>query len=240
MKTKRASIILIVVMLLATGLACQRSVPGAAPKATSAPGNEQALSTSPTDVMNQIYVFATQTAMVEQGMGTPAQPAAGETPQPPTDATPEAPIQGPAAPGASPEPGLINPQQPPAQPAQVYPTQPIPPLVVPASYTLQKNEYPFCIARRFNVDPAELLRLNGLSSYSVYSAGLALRIPQTGRTFPGNRSLQPHPTTYTAGPNDTIFSIACAFGDVDPMAIAAVNGLQAPYRLSPGQALQIP
>lgn len=236
MKTNRASMILIVVVLLAAGLACKQNVPGAVPKATTAPGTEQALSTSPTDVMNQIYVFATQTAMVEQGLGTTPQPPAAETPQPASEVPPQA-----ATPASvdTAQPGLINPQQP-AQPAQVNPAQPIPPLVVPASYTLQKNEYPFCIARRFNIDPAELLRLNGLSSYSVYSSGLALRIPQTGRTFPGNRALLPHPSTHTVGPNDTIFSIACAFGDVDPMAIAAVNGLQAPYRLSPGQTLQIP
>jgi LysM repeat protein len=110
----------------------------------------------------------------------------------------------------------------------------------PATYTLQKNEFPFCIARRVNVDPAELLALNGLSSYSVYYAGMGLRIPQTGRTFPGNRALMAHPTSYTVAGGETVYSIACAFGDVDPMAIAALNGLQPPYKLTPGMTLQIP
>ena len=33
----------------------------------------------------------------------------------------------------------------------------------PATYTLQSGEFPWCIARRFNVDPNELLSLNGLT-----------------------------------------------------------------------------
>jgi LysM repeat protein len=39
---------------------------------------------------------------------------------------------------------------------------------------------------------------------------------------------------------DTIYTIACAFGDVDPNAIIVVNGLESPYTLTPGQVLQIP
>lgn len=185
--------------------------------------------------MNQIYVFATQTAMAEQGM-TPAAPpnttpAPGDTPAAPAPEVTQVP---PTQPGAVIQPAPTSAQSGGGAPAQ------LPPMTVPASYALQKNEFPFCIARRFNVDPGELLRMNGLNTYSVYYAGMVLHIPQTGRNFPGNRALQPHPTTYTVGPNDTIFSIACVFGDVDPLAIAYVNGLQAPYRLSAGQTLQIP
>ncbi len=39
---------------------------------------------------------------------------------------------------------------------------------------------------------------------------------------------------------DTIYSVACYYGDVDPMAIAAVNGLSSPYTLNPGSMIQIP
>jgi LysM repeat protein len=104
---------------------------------------------------------------------------------------------------------------------------------------LHSGEFPYCIARRFNVDPGELLRINGLTRYSVYFAGMNLRIPQTGRTFPGKRALLPHPTTYTVRAGDTIYTIACSFGDVDPNAILQVNpGISA--RPAPGTVLQIP
>jgi LysM repeat protein len=90
------------------------------------------------------------------------------------------------------------------------------------------------------VDPGALLRVNGLSSYSVYYAGMSLRIPQGSGNFPGSRALMNHPTSYTVRAGDTIHTIGCAFGDVDPNAIAVVNGLTPPYRLSVGQVLQIP
>jgi hypothetical protein len=66
-----------------------------------------------------------------------------------------------------------------------------------------------------------------------------LTIPTTG-TFPGPRALLSHPTTYTVGGGETIYSIACYYGDVDPMAIAAVNALSSPYTLSPGTTIRIP
>jgi LysM repeat protein len=111
---------------------------------------------------------------------------------------------------------------------------------IPASWTLQKGEHPYCIARRFNVNPDEMLRLNGLSANSTFFGGMVLKIPQTGNPFPANRSLRAHPTTYTVASGDTIYSIACLFGEVDPYAIAAANGLSSPYTLTAGQSLHIP
>lgn len=231
MKTSRVYPYLLAVLLLVVSLACVRSIPN--PNATQASeGSSEGLPADATDVMNQIFLFATQTAISAGGVtsvtGTPiaqVTPAPGET----------------LAPGTTPL--ATQPGQPLPEPTQAAPATPLPeppPLVVPATYTLQRGEFPFCIARRFNVDPAELLRINGLSSYSVYHTGMVLRIPQSGQPFPGNRALQSHPTTYTVGGGDTIHTIACAFGDVDPDAIAYVNGLTPPYRLTPGQVLQIP
>jgi LysM repeat protein len=112
---------------------------------------------------------------------------------------------------------------------------------LPTSYTLKKGEFPYCIARRFNVNPSELLRINNLTSTSVYTTGMVLKIPQTGNPFPGNRSLRPHPTTYTVKAGDTVYSIACLFGDVDPEAIAYVNGITSPNKqLSAGTTIDIP
>jgi LysM repeat protein len=111
---------------------------------------------------------------------------------------------------------------------------------IPSSYTLQTGEFPYCIARRFNVNPFELLSINGLSTSSVVRGGTALRIPQTGNHFPGERALMAHPTTYTIKSGQNIYEIACAFGDVSPDMIALANGLKEPYTLTAGQNLYIP
>jgi LysM repeat protein len=114
------------------------------------------------------------------------------------------------------------------------------PGVRPATYNLQAGEFPFCIARRFNVDPDQLLALSGLVDGVIYPAGTTLKIPQSG-SFPGDRMLQNHPTTYTVvSSSETMYSIACKFGDVYPDAIASANGLSAGAVLTAGQQLSIP
>lgn len=110
----------------------------------------------------------------------------------------------------------------------------------PSTYTLQPGEFPYCIARRFDVDPDALLSLSGLSNNVMYPAGTQLRIPQSG-SFPGTRALRNHPATYTvASSSETIYSIACLFGDVDPSAIAQANNVSPGAALTSGQQLSIP
>jgi len=111
----------------------------------------------------------------------------------------------------------------------------------PTSYTLQEGEFVYCIARRFNVDPAETLALNGLTDSQTIYAGLVIKIPQTGHPFPGDRMLRNHPTTYTvSNSSETVYSVACTFGDVDPAAIAQVNNISVNAALSVNQTLNIP
>ncbi|MFZ5818354.1 MAG: LysM peptidoglycan-binding domain-containing protein [Chloroflexota bacterium] len=115
-------------------------------------------------------------------------------------------------------------------------------LVRPASYTLQKGEFPYCIARRYNVHPQDLMSLNGLTSAAghIYLEGQVLQIPQTGRPFPTTRALRTHPTTYTVPDSQTtVYKVACYFGDVDPQAIMQQNGLTSTL-LTANQVLQIP
>ncbi len=231
MKTHRLIALLAAILLVASLAACNRSIQGKKPVSTTPEGGAAALPTSgATDVLEQIYLFATQTAMATQGLttGVPPAPTGAET-------TPGAPVE-----------TSVN-VQPPAQPPQVVQATPKPVIMappatpgLPSSYTLQKSEFPYCIARRFNVDPGELLRMNGLTSYSVYYGGMVLRVPQSGRGFPGNRSLRPHPATYNVRPGDTLFSIACIYGDVDPNVIAYVNNIQVNAKLEVGQLLNIP
>jgi len=168
---------------------------------------------------------AAQTAAAGGTPGTPEPVVEGATPTPqevvvigtPTNAEPApAPTVGPIA------------------------ATPVPAGVRPASYTLQNGEFPYCIARRFNVDPAALLKASGLTSPDVYYAGLTLTIPQSG-AFPGSRMLTNHPTTYTVGSSqENLYSIACKFGDVDPAAIASANSIAVSAKLTSGQQLQIP
>ncbi len=111
----------------------------------------------------------------------------------------------------------------------------------PPSYTLQPGEFPYCIARRFNVNPNELLILNGLTTHQPLYSGRVLQIPQSGNPFPGDRSLQYHPVFYTVSSSkQTLGSVACQFGDVDPLAIASNSGISPTASLFTGQQLNIP
>jgi LysM repeat protein len=112
----------------------------------------------------------------------------------------------------------------------------------PTTYTLQRGEFPYCIARRFDVDVGDLLALNGMTTSSRPSVGTVLKIPTTGSwsAAHGNRYLIAHPATYTVVAGDTIYTIACKYGDVDPNAILSANGLSPGAALTAGQTLQIP
>jgi LysM repeat protein len=116
----------------------------------------------------------------------------------------------------------------------------IPTLTRPAEYSLKEGEYVYCIARRFNVDPADLLAANDLAENTLLSPGDTLQIPQDSTWEGEGRVRNPHPDTYTVDPGDNIYSVACYYGDVSPEAIIAVNQLEEPYDLEAGQTLQIP
>jgi len=118
---------------------------------------------------------------------------------------------------------------------------PIPTTSLPTTYILQTGEYPYCLARRFNIDPNELIAINGLGLEQNFYTGTVLKIPQGEGTFPGNRILKTHPAIYTVFlPNETVYSVACAFGDVDPAAIAQFNNMSMDSSLLIGQQLNIP
>lgn len=239
--TKKLYLVLAVLVLALVFTACSRSaspssISTATKNALSTPGTQTTGGNVTEDPMALVKLFATQTAMAaggQTGIGTPS-PTSG-TPQPGGTTLPGGtaitPLGGITATSLLPSTGL------PTTPAIVTP---YPTTTRPGTYTLQAGEFPFCLARRFNIDPTELLTLNGLSENELLQPGLVLQIPQTGGTFPGTRALHTHPTTYLVAANDTIYNISCYFGDVDPLAIAAVNHLVSPYTLSVGQSLSIP
>jgi LysM repeat protein len=182
------------------------------------------------DLINDIL---TQTASVGGGAPEPAAPQ--ETPEPVSE-TQEAAAPDDDQVGG----GVMQPEV--APPVDTAVPVAVPTVTRPSSITIQKGEWPICIARRYDLPMSALLSLNNLSMNSRVSIGTTLQIPQSGNWDPahGSRALKPHPTTYSVQPGDTVNSIACSYGDVTPEAIIAVNGLQSPYTLSTGQTLQIP
>jgi LysM repeat protein len=235
MEKNRLLFAIMAMMLILALAACVRPASTPPPsEASPTTAGEFPVPGATDDVMSQLEQAATQTLMAMQGtpISSPTVPPVQGTAVPvqPTSAAPV-------------DTAVVQPTQEAA--AVVAPTATPVPLPQPtpgrpSSWTLQKGEFPFCLARRFDVSPEELLRLNGLSSNSYFYAGMVFKIPQTGNGFPGGRSLKSHPTNYTVVSGDTIFTIACQFGDVDPYAIAAANGLASPYNLKSGQNLYIP
>ncbi|MDI6770419.1 MAG: LysM peptidoglycan-binding domain-containing protein [Anaerolineales bacterium] len=229
--SKKFNLILAVVMTLAIFLAaCERSA-SQAPLPTPTPtGNTTAPQTDP---MRMLQALATQTAMAAAGLPTPDLTGTPETAG--TETTPDA--GSPTPTSLLPPTGAPGATSIPATQIAVTTTPP----ARPATYTLQKGEFPYCIARRYNVDPAALMALNGLTEGHTYRPGLLLNIPQTAGPFPPPRALRSHPATYNVtSADDTIYKIACYYGDVDPLVIAAVNNLVSPYTLHAGQTLNIP
>ncbi len=125
------------------------------------------------------------------------------------------------------------------------PTKPVVPTATPGrpeTYVLQPGEWPVCIARRFDVDLNTFFNMNGLNMNSKPLIGTSLKIPQSGtwNSGFGPRAWHAHSDTYTVQSGDTIYSVACYFGDVDPNGIIAANELKSPYTLTAGQVINIP
>lgn len=225
MKKNRLFILVLIALLAISAAACERtaSTPAAASETPSGafplPNTQQA--------MQLLESYATQTAMAMEGSSQQPEDTSPET-------TPGAVIQ----PTAAPQTG--NSANPTAKPTKKPEPQVQGTFEVPALYTLQEGEFPFCLARRFDVHPEDLLASNSLDQTTLVAPGTLLNIPQNGRPFPAQRALRPHPTTYVVSGDETIYAIACSFGDVDPRAIAQANNLSDPYTVSDGQTLSIP
>jgi LysM repeat protein len=228
MKNRIWIIFLIGVILVTSLSACQKSA-SKAPIATPTTNSNLPFPTPlPSSAIGNVLA-STQTA---QALGNPTSvvvatattaPITGKTTAPTTAASTATPVR----------PTATN----------VVPTTIVVPSATPgrpATYTLHQGEFPFCIARRFNVNAGDLLAINGLNLNSHPVTGTVLTIPQTGTWSSGPRALLSHPTTYTVNAGDSIYSIACIFGDVDPNAIITANALQSPYTLTAGQVLNIP
>jgi len=237
---RRVLVVSMLVLVTLIASACRQPF-SEAPSVTSTPINPDSLFATPlgqpTD-MTDVQNFATGTALAIQS-GTPL--AGGDSVTPGLDGatvTPTSIIQLPTDAVITPTATLAVSTGQPGVTSQPAATSV--PGVRPATYTLQSGEFPYCIARRFNVNPEQLLAANGLTDGQLLYPGRTLTIPQTG-TFPGDRMLRSHPTTYTvASSGENLYSVACRFGDVDPSAIASANNLSVGASLTAGQTLSIP
>ncbi len=112
---------------------------------------------------------------------------------------------------------------------------------LPATYKIHEGETIWCLGRRFDIDPADIIAANG-GVEEVYPDDV-IKIPHNGDPFPGERALRPHTPNMShtvQAPNNTIYKIGCYYGDVDPNRIIAANGLPEPYTLAIGQKIIIP
>ena len=232
--TKRGVLIVPILLLAAitvSGCNFQYSTP---PAVTNTPLPPNLFSTPivPTKSLSDVEIFGTGTALALTGSPVPGgatNTPAGITPQAGMTNTPTPSINIPAT--ATATQAVVN------GPTATL----IPAGSRPGTYTLQSGEYPYCIARRFNVDPDELLTLNNLVEGQTVYPGASLNIPQTGNAFPGDRRLNPHPDTYTVdSATETVYGVACYYGDIDPALIAQTNGISVNAVLTVGQKLTIP
>ena len=114
-----------------------------------------------------------------------------------------------------------------------------------SEWVLKNGEFPFCIARRYNVDPTDLIRASSLTSPDIYYEGLRLIIPQNS-SWPASlgprclRCSRPDTYTVTGNSDSTVYGVACKYGDADPAAIAQANGISVGASLNVGQQLNVP
>jgi len=231
MSRKNRGIIVASTLLLAAILisACQQpySTP---PAATNTPIDTNSLFSTPMgtpDSMQDVENLITQTAVA----GEPDTPLATATLGASTTATPTPIID--LGPTATATQAVVN-----------APTSTSAPAVSGSVWILKDGEFPYCIARRYNVDPTDLINASGLTSPDIYYEGQKLIIPSnsTWPTTLGPRGRLTRPGTYTVTGNSdtTVYGVACKYGDVDPSAIAQNNSISVDATLNVGQTLNIP
>jgi LysM repeat protein len=112
---------------------------------------------------------------------------------------------------------------------------------LPSTYKIHEGETIYCLARRFNIDPVDILEVND-NNPDVYPDDM-INIPSNGSPFPGERALHSHTPSMSftvPADYDSVYKVGCYFGDVDPNRIIAANGLKEPFTLIPGQKIIIP
>jgi membrane-bound lytic murein transglycosylase D len=222
MNKKFAVLMLCVIVMGGLLAACERQAPVAQSVPTETVGIPFPVGDKPTVPVSQM---GTQTAVARTpGVIAPTLEPAQATPQPQDTQAPQAqPTEPPAVVTATPKPVVVVVKTP----------------ARPQYYTVQPGDTYYCIARRYDLNVTEFLGINALGNEQA-TIGKTVRIPESGNWDSGSRSLHAHPDTYTVDSGDTLYKIACYYGDVYPEVILQVNGLKNENDVKPGMKLNIP
>lgn len=109
------------------------------------------------------------------------------------------------------------------------------------TYTVQRNDNLWEIARGFSVSVESLCAVNGLSRNSVIRPGQRLRIPDgavTSEVSGDHRASTASGSTFTVRSGDTLYDIAAAHG-ISVSSLKKANRLNG-SRIHPGDVLRIP
>jgi LysM repeat protein len=215
-KRLRISLIAIIALLILSTAACTRSA--STPPPSSDEGEVPSAQTDTQATMDAIRsAILTQTAQASEGEESP-------TSTPTVEETEDT-----AAPEASESPVATTPTATSVPGGQI-------------EYTVKPGDWIWKIARDYNVDPQDIIDLNGLSNPSDISPGMVLKIPVSGTTTEATAAVQTPVAggvTHIVQPGEWIWQIARTYG-VDPQAIINANNLSDPANISPGQELIIP
>jgi LysM repeat protein len=219
----------VIVLLLVFGLVLS----GCVKSASEAPEGEETSSGEQADVV--VRVMATQTALAKAAEGDAEPTEEPDDSAEPTAEPTEEPVDNSSG-DPTEEPVADSTEEPTEEATVAAPID----VDVPTTYTIKYGEYPYCLARRFDINADDLLSANGLTRDDQVGIGTVLTIPQDSSGFVGSRVLFTHPGSFTVKYNDTFHSIACYFGDVFPEQIAAANSMTIDEVLSAGDVIDIP
>ncbi len=118
------------------------------------------------------------------------------------------------------------------------PAQP-PPATCSPTYTVQRGDWFYALARRFGISVSALMAANPNINPNVVFPGQVLNVPCGGGTTPPSGGTPPGGNSYVVRTGDTLFAIALRFGTT-VYAIQIANNLPNPNFIYAGQVLSIP